>query len=90
MLGVAAGIIHLLVYLLVLDQNPDAALHSRMLSAKGYPHLFYGGGWWTACLMTIPCRSQAAAAEAAGGGWFRLGGGRFRSAVVDFGRRGAV
>ena len=64
--------------------------YSRMLSAKGYPHLFYGGGWWTACLMTIPCRSQAAAAEAAGGGWFRLGGGRFRSAVVDFGRRGAV
>ena len=39
--------------------------------AKGYPLIFYRGCWSAACLITMPCRSQTAAAEAAGGGWFR-------------------
>ena len=44
-----------------------------MLEAKGYPLLFYTGGWWIACLMTMPCCKRLLRRKPAGGGWFRLG-----------------
>ena len=61
-----------------------------MLDAKGYPPLFYTGGWWITCLVTMPCCKKAAPAETGGRRLVPVGPVTFWSAVVDSGRPGAV